>query len=116
MGTVNPWSKPQDATFFTLKPIAWDGEGKEYTPTTHSGDTIVLNRSNTDPNNNSITSKEQAVLSREDGHWYLENRSEQKTHCYVWTGRWNCIQAMLSSWGTECLSLRQSSYAYSSAM
>ena len=79
MGTVNPWSKPQDATFFTLKPIAWDGEGKEYTPTTHSGDTIVLNRSNTDPNNNSITSKEQAVLSCEDGHWYLENRSEQKT-------------------------------------
>ena len=78
-GTVNPWSKPQDSAFFTLKPIQWDGEGVEYAPTTHSGDRIVLNRTNTDPNNNSITSKEQAVVTKEEGHWYIENKSEQKT-------------------------------------
>lgn len=78
-GTVNPWSKPQDSAFFTLKPIAWEGEGVDYTPTTHSGDRIVLNRTNTDPNNNSITSKEQAVVTLEDGHWYIENKSDQKT-------------------------------------
>lgn len=78
-GTVNPWSKPQDSAFFTLRPIEWDGEGVEYTPTTHSGDRIVLNRTNTDPNNNSITSHEQAVVTKEDGHWFIENKSEQKT-------------------------------------
>ena len=46
----------------------------------------MLNRANTDPNNQSITSKEQAVLTFEDGAWYLEDRSDQKT-TYVHAGR-----------------------------
>ena len=40
---------------------------------------MVLTRDNTEPGNPSITSKEQAVVSHADGHWYIENRSEQNT-------------------------------------
>lgn len=65
--------------FCTLKPIAWSGEDVNYNPITYSGDTIILNRANTDANNNSITSREQAVLTYEDGEWYIENRSELRT-------------------------------------
>ena len=82
MGTVmgGPVSGPQSNNkFCTLKPIAWDGEDVNYNPITYSGDTIILNRSNTDANNNSITSREQAVLTCEDGEWYIENRSDLRT-------------------------------------
>ena len=65
--------------FCTLKPIAWKGENVSYNPVTYSGDTIILNRANTDANNNSITSHEQAVLTSEDGEWYIENKSDLKT-------------------------------------
>lgn len=65
--------------FCTLKPIAWDGEDVNYNPITYSGDTIVLNRANTDVNNNSITSREQAILTCKDGEWYIENRSVLRT-------------------------------------
>lgn len=65
--------------FCTMKPIAWEGEDVNYNPITYSGDIIVLNRSNTDANNHSITSREQAVLTFEDGEWYIENRSELRT-------------------------------------
>ena len=39
----------------------------------------VLTRDNTEPGNPSITSKEQALVTFSDGHWYIENRSEQST-------------------------------------
>lgn len=79
MGTVNAWEVPQQGTFCTLKPIAWRGEEVTYNPISYSGNVITLNRANTDPNNNTITSKEQAVLTREGDAWYIENRSEQHT-------------------------------------
>jgi RNA polymerase subunit RPABC4/transcription elongation factor Spt4 len=69
----------QGNRFCTLKPIAWQGEDVPYTPVTYSGETIILNRANTDANNNSITSREQAVLTFEDGEWYIENRSDLRT-------------------------------------
>lgn len=82
MGTVmgGPVVGPASANkFCTLRPIAWDGEDVNYNPITYSGDAIVLNRSNTDANNNSITSHEQAILTCEDGEWYIENRSSLRT-------------------------------------
>jgi hypothetical protein len=82
MGTVMSGPavvSPQGNVFCTLKPIAWQGEDVPYNPVTYSGSTIVLSRSNTDANNSSITSKEQAVLTYEDGAWYIENRSELRT-------------------------------------
>ena len=40
---------------------------------------MILNRDNTEQNNSSITSRQQAIVTRVDGHWYIEDRSEQKT-------------------------------------
>ena len=82
MGTVmgGPIVGPASVnTFCTLKPIAWQGEDVNYNPITYSGDTIILNRANTDANNHSITSREQAILTCEDGEWYIENRSDLRT-------------------------------------
>lgn len=79
MGTVNNWANPSQGVFCTLRPLAWANEGIEHQPISYSGDTIILNRSNTDPNNNSITSKEQAALIHNGNDWFIENRSEQET-------------------------------------
>lgn len=78
-GTVNTWMQPDNGAFCTLKVIPWEGEGTQHAPMTYSGNKIVLNRQNTDPNNQSITSKEQAVLSFENGDWYIEDHSTQQT-------------------------------------
>lgn len=40
------------------------------------GESIILNRSNTEPENLTITSKEQAILTNEDGRWFVLNHSE----------------------------------------
>ncbi|MDR2680418.1 MAG: zinc ribbon domain-containing protein [Tannerella sp.] len=49
-----------------------------------SGEEIILNRANTEPDNVTITSKEQAVLTCENKRWYIEDRSELKTtYLYV---------------------------------
>ena len=81
LGTVmgGPTSGAETNIFCTLKPIAWKGEEVSYNPITYYGEQIILNRSNTDANNNSITSKVQAVLTYEDGEWYIENQSELRT-------------------------------------
>lgn len=81
LGTVmgGPSTNPESNIFCTLKPIAWKGEEVTYSPITYSGDQIILNRANTDANNNSITSKVQAVITYEDGDWYIENQSELRT-------------------------------------
>lgn len=78
-GTENPWANPSKDSFCTLKRLSWQSEQIQYSPVSYSGRTIVLNRRNTDANNNSITSLEQAVLTHENGEWFIENRSEQKT-------------------------------------
>ena len=51
-----------------------------------SGDRIILNRANTDPANNTITSGEQAELTFENGAWYICDKSYQKT-TYVHASR-----------------------------
>lgn len=78
-GTINPWATPTEDSFCTLRRINWQNEHVCYEPVSYSGQTIVLNRSNTDTNNNSITSKEQAIISHENGEWYIENKSELQT-------------------------------------
>ena len=79
-GTINPWSRPQgNDGFCQLKRIPWQNENVNYDPISYSGNEIILNRANTDPNNNSITSKEQAVIVRDGDDWYLEDRSTQQT-------------------------------------
>lgn len=78
-GTINPWATPSDESFCTLKRIPWQNEHVTYEPVSYSGESIILNRSNTDANNNSITSKEQAIISHQNGEWYIENKSELQT-------------------------------------
>lgn len=52
-------------------------EDEELQVVTHDyeGKSIILNRDNTEPDNRTITSKEQAELTCEDGKWFIENRS-----------------------------------------
>ena len=80
-GTVNPWmmSNMELNPSFELKPIRRINERKDLSDLLFEGKEVVLNRDNTDNNNASITSHEQAVVSKIDGRWYIEDRSEQKT-------------------------------------
>lgn len=79
VGTINPYVAPTDSSFCTLRRLSWQNEPISYEPMSYSGESIVLNRANTDANNNSITSKEQAVLTHENGEWFIDNRSELQT-------------------------------------
>lgn len=85
-GTVNPWMQPSSGTFCTLKPISWEGENVEHQTLSFSGSTISLNRANTDPNNQSITSAVQAELTCEDGEWYIVDKSAMHT-TYIMASR-----------------------------
>jgi len=78
-GTVGVWDRPSDSEYLTLQALPWQGETAKYEPVTYTGDRIVLTRSNTDANNNTITSKDQAILTKEDGKWFVENCSEQRS-------------------------------------
>ncbi len=81
-GTVNSWmqAQPKPKKYqFTLAPIAREEETLEKTLMSYEGESVTLNRANTDTENYSITSKEQAVVTCEDGKWYIEDRSAQHT-------------------------------------
>ena len=56
--------------------IPEEGEITEATRNDYEGDSIILNRENTEQDNRTITSKEQAELICEDGKWYVLNHSE----------------------------------------
>ena len=79
-GTVNPYMMNLETEpSFVLKPIKRMNERHELDELEFEGKNISLNRDNTESNNASITSKEQATVINQDGHWFIEDRSEQKT-------------------------------------
>lgn len=78
-GTINPWAAPSEEQVCTLRRIPWENEHINYEPVSFSGNEIVLNRANTDENNNSITSKIQAIITHENGEWFIENKSSMQT-------------------------------------
>lgn len=79
-GTVNPYMMNLELEpVFTLKPVKRMNERHELEEQEYEGKETVLNRENTEPGNASITSRQQAIVSHSDGHWYIEDRSEQKT-------------------------------------
>lgn len=79
-GTVNPYMMNMDLEpSFMLKPIKRANERHELEEIEFEGKSVSLNRSNTEENNASITSREQAVITNIDGHWYIEDKSDQKT-------------------------------------
>ena len=79
--TVNPGRKQKKEgkkCRFVLTPISEDGE-PEGDLIDYSGNIVSLNRSNTDPENSTITSQVQAVMTNIDGKWFVEDKSELKT-------------------------------------
>ena len=89
--TVNPWANPIAGKIFTLKPVAWDNEKKEPAELSFVGDSVQLNRGNTDPSNNTITSKVQAEITYDNGSWFLEDKSSQGT-TFVQAGKKTAIE------------------------
>lgn len=79
MGTINSGPQAGTGSFFTLRPIPWDAETVQYQPVSYSGKIVSLNRANTDANNNSITSKVQAVISNVNGEWFIEDKSSYQS-------------------------------------
>lgn len=80
-GTINVWTDGGIGLTpsFILSPVKRNGERKQPDDIELEGDNVSLNRENTDPGNLSITSREQAVITRKDEKWYIEDKSEQKT-------------------------------------
>ena len=77
--TIRPIRKGEKEGEFKLVPISEETgmpEGKELS---YEGNTIVLNRENTDPKNSTITSQDQASIAFENGKWSIEDKSEYKT-------------------------------------
>lgn len=62
-----------------LSLIPEDDENIEAITNHYEGENIILNRTNTEPNNPTITSKEQAEINFENGNWFIENRSQLGT-------------------------------------
>ena len=62
-----------------MEPVAGDGEKDAPATISFIGESVELNRDNTDPTNNTITSKVQAEISCENGVWSIEDKSAQGT-------------------------------------
>jgi hypothetical protein len=76
--------RPGKRSYCSLTLIPDEKEPVSASPLSFSGKEVVLNRANTEPDNITITSKAQAVLTCEDKHWFIQDRSELKTtYLYV---------------------------------
>ena len=69
----------QQDPVFVLQPLKRMNERKTVEAVELEGSEVILTRDNTEPGNLSITTQEQAVVSHANGHWYIEDLSEQKT-------------------------------------
>lgn len=80
-GTVNVWTECDMGVTpsFILSPVKRNGERHDPAEIELEGEMVPLNRENTDPGNMSITSRTQAIITRKDNQWYIEDKSEQKT-------------------------------------
>jgi len=73
---ANNEKEEKNVPLCSLTLIPDEGEQKAELHHEFEGESIVLNRSNTEPDNLTITSKEQAILTNEDGRWFVLNHSE----------------------------------------
>lgn len=84
-GTVNPLVQPIIHEFkLTLVPR--QKEVLAQPEVAFEGESVSLNREKVDPNNSTITSREQACISYEDGKWFIEDKSTFQT-TFVRAGR-----------------------------
>lgn len=77
--TMRPVRKGEKNNVFALIPISEETGMPEGEALNYEGENIVLSRDNTDPQNKTITSHEQAVVTFENGKWFIEDHSEYKT-------------------------------------
>ena len=86
-GTINPWIRAEQIQMpeCSLTLLIEENEPANSSPICFSGHIIQLNRGNTDPVNQTITSKTQAELSFDNGKWYLQDKSALKT-TYLYAG------------------------------
>jgi len=86
-GTVVPFLdyEPVKAPECSLTLLIRDNESGNQSLLRFSGNVIKLNRSNTEPGNQTITSKVQAELTYENDKWYIQDKSTLKT-TYIYTG------------------------------
>jgi uncharacterized Zn finger protein (UPF0148 family) len=68
--------KPTVKAVFNLTIVPEEDEDIKAEAIHFEGAEVMLNRDNTEPDNRTITSKEQAVIILEDSKWYIQNRSE----------------------------------------
>lgn len=77
--TINPFAMSPKRSEHQCRLILLDENGQDLEDDVAqdlNGDTIILNRDNTEPTNRTISSKEQAVLAYENNEWTIQNRSE----------------------------------------
>lgn len=76
--------KPAPAPHCHLTLIPEEDEEVAAVKQDYEGTSIILNRDNTEPANRTITSREQAELTFEDGKWFITDKSElQSTYLGV---------------------------------
>jgi hypothetical protein len=86
----------------SLKLILDEDEKIEVKKLVYSGNNIIINRDNTEPDNYTITSKEQAVLSHDGSDWYIEDKSElQSTFIHI-SGRIKLKNGDIIMLGDRC--------------
>ena len=78
-GTVNPWVHVNAQVKCTLTPVPHSDEEEKPQNLQFKGESHELSRENLDTENKTITSKVQAVLSFENGQWFIEDKSQQQT-------------------------------------
>ena len=61
---------------FVLTPLSGKTREPESGPMPFAGNEIELNRENTDPDNSTITSKTQAIVTYDNGKWAISDESE----------------------------------------
>lgn len=72
-----PPPPPQPKFLLTLIPEP--EEAIEATTQNYEGESVILNRDNTEPDNLTITSRQQAELTCQDGKWFIEDHSDHKS-------------------------------------
>lgn len=77
--TVRPRRKGEKDGRFVLTPISEETGQPEGDLIQFEGNEVELNRENTDPKNETITSQQQAIVTHENGKWCIEDKSEYKT-------------------------------------
>jgi len=79
--TVNVYTAatPETMPKFSLNPVQKVNEPSAPDTLEFKGQEAILNRANTDPDNLSITSRQQASIAHRNGQWVLTDLSDQQT-------------------------------------